>query len=118
MISPAIATTILIVFIILFGVVLPVLNVKWPKYVSFRWLCVVVVLALLIGSVIDFSELSDESRRIVLVCGFVITCLYVLLRTLEKIAYNRGEIKLKLKHGESEGSVIIGGGHEKDKKAK
>lgn len=117
MISPTAATTIIILFLILFGVILPILNIKYPKYISFRWLCVVVVLGLLIGAVIDFSELDNDARHIVLLCGFIIVCLYVLLRTLEKMAYNKNEIRLKLKHGDSEGSVVIGGKDDEKKKS-
>ena len=60
MISPVVATVILVAFILIFGVGVPVLDRKVPKYISFRWCVVVVILALLIGAVIDFDVLSDE----------------------------------------------------------
>ena len=40
MISPTFATIIIISFILLFGVGIPVLNVKAEKFISYRW-CVV-----------------------------------------------------------------------------
>lgn len=88
MISPEFAAAIIIGFLLVFGVVLPMLNVKFKEYVSYRWLCIVVVLALLIGAVVDFAGLPDDSRKIVLTGGLVITGVYVILRTLEKIAAN------------------------------
>ena len=111
-ISPTIATIILIVFILLFGVGVPILNKTAPKYISYRWCVIVVALALLIGAVVDFEVLSDESRKIVLIGGLVIAGVYVVLRTLEKVLANgwlngasieieKGDIKAKLRSHET-----------------
>lgn len=88
MISPLFATIVIIVFILLFGVGLPILNKKAPKYISYRWCVIVVVLALLIGAVIDFEVLSDDARRVILIGGLVIAGAYILLRTIEKVLAN------------------------------
>lgn len=88
MISPLFATIVIIVFILLFGVGLPILNKKAPKYISYRWCVIVVVLALLIGAVIDFEVLSDDARRVILIGGLVIAGSYILLRTIEKVLAN------------------------------
>lgn len=107
MISPVVATVILVAFILIFGVGVPVLGRRVPKYISFRWCVVVVTLALLIGAVIDFDVLSDEARKIVLIGGLVIAGIYVFLRTVEKILANgwlkgasieieKGDIKAKV----------------------
>lgn len=107
MIEPTVATIIVVSFIILFGVGVPILNVKLSKFVSYRWCVIVVALALLIGAVIDFEVLSDDSRKIVLVGGLVIAGVYVVLRTLEKVLANgwlkgasieatKGDISVKL----------------------
>lgn len=115
MISPVLATIILIVFILLFGVGVPILNKTAPKYISYRWCVIVVALALLIGAVIDFEVLSDEARKIVLIGGLAIAGVYVFLRTLEKILANgwlhgasieieKGDIKAKVhSHDTTEG---------------
>ena len=60
----------------------------------------VVILALLIGCVIDFAELDNDSRYLVLLCGLIITGLYILLRTIEKLAVNKDTVALKLRFGE------------------
>lgn len=115
MISPTPAVLIVVGFILIFGVAVPVLDKKAPKYISYRWCVVVVLLALLIGAVVDFGDLSDTARQIVLVGGLVVSGLYVLLRTIEKALANgwlngaqieakKGDISLKVtgKGGENE----------------
>ena len=88
MINPTPAVLIVVGFILVFGVAVPVFNKKAPKYISYRWCVVVVLLALLIGAVIDFGDLNDTARQIVLVGGLVVSGLYVLLRTVEKALAN------------------------------
>lgn len=113
MIKPEIATIILITFIILFGVVLPILNRRAPKYVSYRWCVVVVLLALLIGAVIDFGALPDDTRNTLMIGGLVIVGAYIVLRTVEKALANgwlrgarieveKGDIKAKILASEKE----------------
>lgn len=107
MINPSSATIIIILFVLIFGIILPILDVKLKKFVSLRWCVVVVVLALLIGAVIDFEVLDSDARKIVLIGGLIIGGGYVLLRTLEKILANgwlngasieieKGDIKAKV----------------------
>lgn len=114
MISPQIATIIILFFILVFGVAVPILDRKLPKYVSYRWCVIVVVLALLIGAVVDFDVLSDEARKIVLVGSLVISGVYVILRTLEKVLANgwlkgarieasKGDINVKISSDKESG---------------
>lgn len=102
------ATFIIMSFIVVFGLLVPVLNIKFPKFISYRWCVVVVALALLIGAVVDFKTLSDESRRVVLIGGLVIVGVYVALRTVEKVLSNgwlkgasieasKGDLKVSVK---------------------
>lgn len=88
MIDAGFATVVIIAFILLFGVGVPILNIKIPKFISYRWSVVVVVLALLIGAVVDFERLSDDARHIVLMGGIIIAGVYVVLRTIEKALAN------------------------------
>lgn len=104
MIDPVYATILIVVFILLFGVGVPVLNVKAKKFISYRWCVVVVVLALLIGAVVDFDVLTDETRRTVILGGLIIGGLYVVLRTAEKVL-SKGWLKgtrVKAKKGDAE----------------
>lgn len=66
MIPAAACTAIVIAFILIFGVIIPILNKKIPDYVSYRWCVVVVVLSLAVGVTIDFGELSESSRGTIL----------------------------------------------------
>jgi hypothetical protein len=88
MISPIFATIIIVGFIIIFGVGVPILNHKAPKYISYRWCVVVVLLALTIGVVINFTSLSDGARHVVLLGGVIVAGGYIVLRTIEKILAN------------------------------
>lgn len=114
MISPVVATIIMVSFILVFGVGVPILDRKAPKYISYRWCVIVVALALLIGAVIDFEVLSDDARKIVLVGGLVIGGVYVVLRTIEKVLANgwlkgasieatKGDISVKLSSDSKDG---------------
>lgn len=107
MISAHIATIIVLAFILIFGVGVPILDRKCPKYISYRWCVVVVVLALLIGVVVDFGELSQDIRRAVVIGGLVIAGAYIVLRTVEKALANgwlRGA-KIEAKKGDISVSV-------------
>lgn len=118
MISPTAATAIVISFLIVFGVVLPIFNRKLPKFVSYRWCVVVVILALLIGAVLDFDALSDEVRYALIVGALVISGGYILLRTVEKALANgwlRG-IRLDVRKGDASASLSSSDGAGRDAK--
>lgn len=99
MISPTFATVILIVFLCLFGILLPILGAhkSFSKAISFRWMCIVVILAIMIGCVLDFAELDNECRHLLLLGGLIIVGGYVALRTLEKL-FAKGYIGKKPVH--------------------
>ena len=104
MIDPVYAAILIVVFILLFGIGIPILNVKAKKFISYRWCVVVVVLALLIGAVVDFEILTDETRRTVILGGIVIGGLYVVLRTVEK-GLSKGWLsgtRIKARKGDAE----------------
>lgn len=88
MIDPVFATIVILAFILIFGIGVPILNNIKPKYVSYRWCVVVVIMALLIGAVINFKDMADDIRASMLVGGLVIVGGYVLLRTAEKVLAN------------------------------
>lgn len=107
MIDPTVATAIIICFLVVFGLILPVLNQLAPKYVSYRWCAVVVVLALLVGVIIDFGTLSDEIREDMILGALIIAGGYVALRTVEKALANgwlRG-VRLDVRKGDASATV-------------
>lgn len=111
MLAPDIATLIIVSFLILFGLLLPILNRITPKFVSYRWSVVVVLLALLLGAVIDFDGLPDAARQAVIVGALVISGGYVFLRTVEKALANgwlRG-VRLDVRKGDTSASIHTDG---------
>ena len=90
MITPEMATYVLLILAILLAVVLPLLNAvtKLTDFISYRWLCVTIILLLMVGVVIDFKTLADGTRDIVLTGGMIIVGAYLLFRTIEKVLYN------------------------------
>lgn len=107
MITPASAIIILVSFVILFGVVMPVLDVFAKKFISYRWSVVVIVLAAMIGALVDFEKISDETRRIIILGGLIIGGVYVILRTVEKALANGwlSGATLKVKKGDIEAEI-------------
>lgn len=107
MIDPYVATAVIVGLIVVFGIVLPVLSIRFPDYVSYRWCVVVVMLAVLVGAVVDFAPLSDETRRTLIVGTLIVAGAYVVLRTAEKalakgwlrgasIEAQKGDISVKI----------------------
>lgn len=116
MISPLSATIIIVFFILLFGVGVPILNKQAPKYISYRWCVIVVILALLIGVIVDFEVLSDEARKIVLIGGLVISGVYVALRTFEKVLANGWLKGASIEAQKGDTKVIIHSEHKEEGK--
>lgn len=117
MISPDAATIIVVAFLIVFGLCLPILNRAAPKFVSYRWCVVVVILAILIGVVIDFGGLSEDTRRDIIIGALIIAGGYVFLRTIEKALANgwlRG-IRLDVRKGDASATLSSSDADEKKK---
>lgn len=107
MIPPDAATIIVVAFLIVFGLCLPILNRAAPKFVSYRWCVVVVILAVLIGVVIDFGGLSEDTRRDIIIGALIIAGGYIFLRTIEKALANgwfRG-MRLDVRKGDASASI-------------
>jgi phosphatidylserine synthase len=111
MIDACSATIIVLSFILLFGVGVPILNIRFSKFVSYRWTVVVVVLALFIGALVNFSGLSDETRQIVIFGALIIAGGYIALRTIEKALANgwigTQRIEAKFEKGDMKAGVEI-----------
>lgn len=91
MIDSYTATMIIVVFLIISGIILPILD-RVPKvkdFISFRWILVVTFTALCIGVIIDFGHLDTSVRFAVVVGGIVLSALFIVVRSLEKAMINR-----------------------------
>lgn len=117
MVTPTFATIVIVAFLAVFGVIMPILNKKFPKFISYRWSVVVVILALLLGAVLDFDALSDNARYCLLVGGLIIAGGYVFLRTIEKALANgwlRG-LRLDVRKGDASASLHSDGGEHENR---
>ena len=97
MVSSNLAFYTIVSFVIIFGVIIPVLDkIKiFKPFVSFRWSVVVILLAALFGVVIDFSHLTDEVRLAIVIGSIIVSGIYVLIRTFEKLVFNGYTFGLK-----------------------
>lgn len=114
MISAAACTAIVIAFIVVFGIIIPILNKKIPDYISYRWCVIVVVLSLAVGVTLDFGELPESSRDTILTGALVIAGGYIALRSIEKALANGWlhGIRLDARKGDASITLHQGDRHE------
>lgn len=105
MVTPNIAIIIAGAIILIFALALPMLDSikRFSDTISTRWSIVVIFLALGVGCVIDFKELSDQNRHLVLLGCLLMSVLYVVFISLEKWLSKGwiGHAGITLKKGES-----------------
>ena len=113
MTDPILAIIILCALVTTLIILVPILDAipALTRFVSFRWVCVSIVLVLMVGVIIDFKELSDSTRDLTITGGMIIVGGFLLLKTLEKILYNgwlKGvNLKGSIEKGELKGNVEI-----------
>lgn len=112
MIDPYITTAIMVGFIIIFGMILPILDKsrRFGSFVSFRIAVLVVFLSMAVGVVLDFSHLHDTLRLIIIVGALILGGIFILIRTWEKAAANGWSIgvkKIEASKGDAKISVDV-----------
>ena len=113
MTDPILAIIILCALVTTLIILVPILDAipALTRFVSFRWVCVSIVLVLMVGVIIDFKELSDSTRDLTITGGMIIVGGFLLLKTLEKILYNgwlKGvNLKGSIEKGNLKGNVEI-----------
>ena len=90
MIDPHLAGFILLGLAIVLAIIVPLLNSisRFSSFISLRWSCVAILLLIMVGVVIDFENLQDSTRDIVLRGGLIVVGIFIVLRTAEKILFN------------------------------
>jgi hypothetical protein len=112
MIDSYTATSVIVGFLVIFGVILPIFD-KIPKlkdFVSLRWTIVVIYSAMCIGVIIDFNHLDTSVRFAVVVGGIVLSAIFLLVRSLEKAAVNKWRyprIKGTIKRGDTQAEISL-----------
>lgn len=112
MIEPSFATIIILVFIAVFGLGLPLFE-RIPFFrniVSYRWAVMVVLLAVMLGCILDFSHLNDQARLYTIVGVLVISAVYIVLRSVEKAfakGWTLGVDRIRLEKGDAKAEVVL-----------
>lgn len=112
MIDSYMATYVLVGFLLIFGLLLPILD-KVPfikDFISLRWTLVVIYSAMCLGVIIDFTHLDTSVRFAVVVGGIVLSAIFLLVRSLEKAAVHRWKIPVvstKVSKGDLSGEISL-----------
>lgn len=93
------------------ALIIPVLNSfeKLSNFISLRWSCVAIILLIMVGVVIDFNHLADDTRNIVLTGGLIVVSVFIVIRTVEKILYNGWLRGVNLKGSIQKGDIVASG---------
>ena len=115
MIDAYTTTAIMLAFIILYGIVLPLLDKskRFGRFISLRLAVLVVFLSMSVGVVLDFSHLENDLRLVIVVGTLIIGGIYVMIRTWEKAAANGwglGIRKIEASKGDARVTVDVDDG--------
>ncbi len=115
MITPVPATAIILVFIVIFGIILPILDKSemFGKFISLRWCIVVTFVAMFVGCLIDFEQLSDSVRLAVVLGTLIVGGIFILIRTWEKAVskgWSFGIRKIEASKGDAKVTVDVDDG--------
>lgn len=109
MIAASWATIILIGFILLYGVLIPILDVKAKNFMSLRWAALVVIMAMGVGALLDFDHLSDDCRKVILLGVVICVPIWIALRTIEKLAMKGYVGKITARKGDASVDIDLKG---------
>ena len=111
MISPNLATIVILCVSVLLLFVIPILDgsKRFGKYISLRYTLVVIVLSMMLGCILDFSHLAETSRNIVLYGGIALAGIFIIVRSLEKCKLGGKTIEVTARKGDAEITTTITG---------
>ena len=89
MIQPE-TTTVIILLLLAVLMSLPLIEIipRVGKIVSLRWAIVAIVVTLMVAVILDFSHLSEDIRKTVIVGGLCAGCLWIVARSVEKALFH------------------------------
>lgn len=89
MIQPE-TTTIIILSLLAVLMSLPLIEIipRVGKIVSLRWAIVAIVVTLMVAVILDFSHLSDDIRKTVIVGGLCTGGIWIVARSVEKALFH------------------------------
>ena len=112
MVSPMFSAIALLSVIVFFSIVIPIAEThpKISPVISRRWILIVCITAMMIGVLLDFSHITDSVRMTVIVGGMILSGIYILIRTAEKMAANGwslGVSHIHVEHGQTKADVEL-----------
>ena len=83
-------TTIIILLLLAVLMSLPLIEIipRVGKIVSLRWAIVAIIVTLMVAVILDFSHLSDDIRKTVIVGGLYTGGLWIVARSVEKALFH------------------------------
>lgn len=102
------ATTIILAFLVVFGLIVPIIGTipKVKEIISLRYITLIVWLACMIGVIVNFSSLSDSVKLAVVVSTAIMSGLFILVRSYEKVSYNH-DLKASVSKGDAKAELEI-----------
>lgn len=111
MIEPSIATVLVCVFALFLLIIIPILDgsKRFGRFISLRYTITAVMISMMLGCVLDFSHLVESSRNIVLYGAIVISGIFIIVRTLDKIKLGGKHIEISAEKGDAKITTTITG---------
>lgn len=111
MIEPSIATILVCVFALFLLIIIPILDgsKRFGRFISLRYTVTAVMISMMLGCVLDFSHLVESSRNIVLYGAIIISGIFIIVRTLDKIKLGGKHIEISAEKGDAKITTTITG---------
>lgn len=111
MIAPSIATILVCVFALFLLIIIPILDgsKRFGRFISLRYTVTAVMISVMLGCVLDFSHLVESSRNIVLYGSIIISGIFIIVRTLDKIKLGGKHIEISAEKGDAKITTTITG---------
>lgn len=111
MIEPSIATILVCVFALFLLIIIPLLDgsKRFGRFISLRYTITAVMISMMLGCVLDFSHLVESSRNIVLYGAIIISGIFIIVRTLDKIKLGGKHIEISAEKGDAKITTTITG---------
>ncbi len=106
------ATSVLLGFLVIFGVIMPILDniPKVRNVVSLRWTLVIIYSAMCLGVILDFGHLDTSVRMAVVIGGILLSFIFIIVRSFEKFMYNHWTLprtEAKLSHKDTSAELVV-----------
>ena len=109
MIEPSIATILVCVFALFLLIIIPILDgsKRFGRFISLRYTVTAVMISMMLGCVLDFSHLVESSRNIVLYGAIIISGIFIIVRTLDKMKLGGKHIEISAEKGDAKITTTI-----------